>query len=42
MRRAAGANHVGIIIYLLQAGAPVDTADRCLRTPLHWAAISGH
>ncbi|CAM9405497.1 unnamed protein product, partial [Ectocarpus sp. 8 AP-2014] len=23
-------------------GAPVDTADRCLRTPLHWAAISGH
>ncbi|CAM9365706.1 unnamed protein product, partial [Ectocarpus sp. 4 AP-2014] len=42
LHRAAGANHVGIIIYLLQAGAPVDTADRCLRTPLHWAAISGH
>ncbi|CAN0286583.1 unnamed protein product [Ectocarpus sp. 6 AP-2014] len=42
LHRAAGANHVGIIIYLLQAGAPVNTADRCLRTPLHWAAISGH
>eukprot|EP00752_Nemacystus_decipiens_P010133 g9030.t2 len=42
LHRAAGANHVSIIHFLLQAGAPVDCVDRCRRTPLHWAAISGH
>eukprot|EP00903_Cladosiphon_okamuranus_P015534 g14341.t2 len=42
LHRAAGANHVSIIQFLLQAGAPVDCVDRCRRTPLHWAAISGH
>lgn len=40
--RAAGANHVDIVEYLLEAGAPVNCLDKCLRTPLHWAAISGH
>ncbi|CAM9273865.1 unnamed protein product, partial [Sphacelaria rigidula] len=41
-QKAAGGNHVEIIEYLLQSGAPVDCVDKCLRTPLHWAVISGN
>ncbi|CAM9241815.1 unnamed protein product, partial [Discosporangium mesarthrocarpum] len=40
LHRAAGANHLPVIQYLIDQGAAVDSADRLHRTPLHWAAIS--
>mmetsp|Transcript_59238 Transcript_59238/g.118876 ORF Transcript_59238/g.118876 Transcript_59238/m.118876 type:complete len:182 (+) Transcript_59238:283-828(+) len=42
IHRAAGANHVDIIKYLIQKGATIDILDKSQRTALHWAAISGH
>ena len=40
--RAAGGNHVEIMNYLMEKGAPVDQTDKSGRTALHWAVISGH
>lgn len=42
IHRAAGANHVDVIRFLLEKGAVVDQVDKSNRTALHWAAISGH
>jgi Ankyrin repeats (3 copies) len=39
LHRAAGANHVEIISYLLKNDATIDSKDRYQRTPLFWAAI---
>ncbi|CAM9365145.1 unnamed protein product [Phaeothamnion confervicola] len=41
LHRAAGGNHVDIMGFLLDKGAPIDQADKSGRTALHWAAISG-
>ncbi len=40
--RAAGANHVNIMEYLIEKGALVRHTDKSGRTALHWASISGH
>ncbi len=40
--RAAGANHVNIMQYLIEKGALVRQTDKSGRTALHWASISGH
>lgn len=40
--RAAGGNHIEIMTYLMEKGAPVDQTDKSGRTALHWAVISGH
>jgi Ankyrin repeats (3 copies) len=42
LHRAAGANHVEIISYLLKNNATIDSKDRYQRTPLFWAAIGTH
>ncbi|CAM9095058.1 unnamed protein product [Scytosiphon promiscuus] len=42
LHRAAGGNHVEIMNYLMEKGAPVDQTDKSGRTALHWAVISGH
>ena len=38
---AALNNRVGIINYLLEAGAPVNLADHTGQNALHWAAVRG-
>eukprot|EP00904_Undaria_pinnatifida_P000405 jgi/Undpi1/10365/HiC_scaffold_29.g12815.m1 len=42
LHRAAGGNHVEIMTYLMEKGAPVNQADKSGRTALHWSCISGH
>ncbi|CAM9709926.1 unnamed protein product [Chrysoparadoxa australica] len=42
LHRAAGGNHLDIMEYLLEKGAPLNQADKSGRTALHWASISGH
>lgn len=42
IHRAAAANHVEIIKYLVEKGAIVNQADKSQRTAIHWAAISGN
>ena len=40
---AAKGGHVAVASWLLDQGAPIDTAkERELRTPLHWASQRGH
>lgn len=41
LMRAAGANHVEIVKFLLSRGASPKQCDQSGRTPLHWAAASG-
>jgi len=41
LHRAAAANHVSIINYLVKQGAQVDITDKTGKTALHWAAMSG-
>ena len=42
IHRAAGANHVDVVTFLIEKGALVDQPDKSGRTAMHWAAISGH
>eukprot|EP01084_Bolivina_argentea_P289616 497357_1 len=41
LMRAAGANHVDMVSFLLSRGANPKQIDQSGRSPLHWAAASG-